>query len=267
MSRVFFGFLVRRYRVALLLCMLVPLVLGLASGALFTSYQRDWPMLRMLTMMSVWMGGDVPREFPLAMHFTMSFWHPLSMTVLVLAGALAPLAVPAADRGQGSLDLLLATPLERGRMVRTVFVFTLACAPVLGAAPLAGAWLGAATQGVAGDLPMGAFLLASLDAAALVVCVGCLALLVSVMARDRGQATIWFIALISVFVVLDIGSTMLRAEDWIAWLHWLTPTGYYRPRDLALGRGNAPRDIAVLLGLGVVLAAVAWRLQIRRRSA
>jgi putative exporter of polyketide antibiotics len=189
------------------------------------------------------------------------------MTVMIVAGGLAPIAVPAADRGRGSLDLLLATPLDRGRMICTTFVFTLASAPVVGAAPLAGAWLGAATQGMAGDLPARAFLLAGLSAAALVVCFGCLALLVSVLAVDRGRATIWFIALTSGFVMLDIGSTVLRAEDWIEWLHWLTPTGYYRPRDLALGKGDAGRDIAVLLGLGTTFAVLAWCLQIRRRSA
>ena len=121
-NRALLAFILRRHRFALIACWVVPVLIALAVGLIYPTYAKEREAIERLTkFFGQFFGGDVidllsPKGF-----LTLPFQHPLTLLMLAISAAAAPLAMPAGDRGRGALDMLLATRLSRSSLGRTVF--------------------------------------------------------------------------------------------------------------------------------------------------
>ncbi|MEZ6197303.1 MAG: ABC transporter permease subunit [Planctomycetota bacterium] len=261
------GFLFRRHRLATGLCYVVPVLIGLVVGFLYPTYAPQREALKVFKYATRFLGQGQMDLFSAEGAFSLPFQHPLCLLALGLAAALAPLALPAGERGRGALDLLLASPLERGTLVRTLVLHEFLVALGVGAASLIGAWSGAMWAGESGTLTPERYLVLTALVASLALALGAIASWISVEARDRGQAALVYGVAMGVFFILDVAARMWRDGEWLG---WLTPFGYLRParilttEDLASVAG---RDLGVLLAVATVGFGLAIARQARRRSA
>lgn len=260
-----FRFLWRRHRAAVLAVAAVPVLIGLAAGFVYdeTAGQRDllrklleaFPKFRRATDTET-LDFLSPAGF-----FNTAFRHPLTFLSFALAAGIPAIITPAGDRGRGVLDLLLAAPLSRGALVRTVAAVVFLAALPLGLAPFCGAAAGALSVGRLGELPLARFALASANAAAFGACLGAVALRLSVGARDGAVATVRFAAFFIAAMLLDAFSMLWEGG---AFLRWFTPAGYYRASEIVAGKSSPALSFGVLLGVAFLSAWSAVRAAERR---
>jgi hypothetical protein len=267
--------LARRYALGCGLTALVPIVLGLVAGNLWPQYREQFAALDKFTAMKfvrVFLRDDLIPPQSSTFLFQLPFMHPVTMLALIVAMALPTLAWPAGARGRGTLDLVLATPLERGTLVATTFVFTLPFALLHAAAPLLGTWLGGTLAGVADELPFALFFQVSFESFALALFFSGLALLLSVGLAPRralrgpeaGGALAALACVVLWSLLAEIVATMWTRASW---LKGVTPFGWFEPPQVLAGVTSPWRDGGVLLASGLLCAALAWRNERARRSA
>jgi hypothetical protein len=275
MSGPLLALLLRRYGLACALTAAVPVLLGVVAGELWPQYRDQFATIEKFGVMKLvrsFLRSDLIPSDSSTFVFQLPFVHPVSMLALIVAMALPTLAWPAGARGRNVLDLMLSTPLRRGELVATTFVFTLPFALLHALAPLLGVALGAARADVLRDLPLAAFLRVSGESFALGVFFSGLATLLSVGLRPRrlnrapeaGQALASLAAVVLWSLLAEVVATMWEPARWLK--HW-TPFGWFEPPLVLSGATSALRDGSVLAGAGIAFLALAIRNQRARRSA
>jgi ABC-type transport system involved in multi-copper enzyme maturation permease subunit len=259
-------FMARRHGLAIALSVLIPVLLGLVGGMLYPSFigerQVISTLLKTFKIAKLLGLGELDFLSP-GGFFLLTFTHPLSLTALALAPAIPAMSLPAGERTRGSLELLLATRLERWKLVSAVALFILPVAVVAGSMPWVGSVLGVTLAGVADEAPLGTYALISANAAVLSLFLGSVALLFSVTARERGAATGRYVAFIVLAVLLEFGSNLWSEGNRLL---YLTPFGYYDAKGLVLGTADSWRNFLVLAGGALLLGAAAATCAQRRRS-
>lgn len=262
--RVMMGLLLRRHRVSLPLLLLVPIVVGVVSGLIYPEMRQERELIERIPFIAQMMqSGRVSALSPEAI-FSFPFQHPLSLILYVIYPAIPPLCLLSGERGRGGLQLLLATPLERRSIVDAAALFVLVGLPLLALAPLLGAMLGAGLSDEWSSLAWSRFGLVGINAMALGLFWGTLALLISVTAADRGVASLRLGAAVVVAFALDSAARLTPKLDHLG--DW-TPFGYLRPADVV---GGSSEWIAASVGLSafaLVFYLAARELQHRRRDA
>ena len=264
-NRVLFELLVRRHRLSTSLTLLVPSLIGVGVGVVYPQYRDLRKLAEAFKFANRFYGGEQLDLLSPAGSFGFPFQHPLSVTALIIATAIPAMAFPAGERGRGALDLVLATPLERRKLVGTVFSFQALIAPLAALSCMAGAVFGGSLAGVADQLPWGRYAVVAGVYAALGFALGGMALWVSVRSRERSSATFGYGAMMTLFMIID---TVARLWPKGTWLGYLTPLGYLRPAAV-IARGDfgvAYRDGAMLLVMAAAFYVAAFRRQSRRRS-
>lgn len=266
MSGVLLGFLLRRHRLSVGLSLLVPIALGVVIGLLYPTYADARKLLEVFKLSTRFFGGEDMDLFSPSGSFSLPFQHPLCLLDLALIAGIATLALPAGERGRGGLDLLVATPLSRTRLMATVTVFSALAALLIGISGEIGAMLGATIADAADAVSPGRYALVALVSAALCFCLSGIALLVSAASRDRGQASLIYGVVVFVIFVTDVVARLWTKG---AWLGWYTPYGYLRPSRV-LGEGGVAlglRDAGALTAAALVLHATAALVAARRARA
>ncbi|MCA9321851.1 MAG: ABC transporter permease subunit [Planctomycetes bacterium] len=268
-NRVLFRLLFRRHRLAMGLSALVPLLIGGLIGAVFPTYERERALAQMAKLFKFsdrLMGGEQMSLFSSEGALSLCFQHPFVMMAAIVLAAIPALGLPAGERNRGALDMVLATPLRRSEMVRTVALLQALTGPWLGLAALMGTGV-AYTLGKPGaPNNWAAFPVLALDLAALVMVLAALALLISVRAADRSRASLIYGLCAFGAALWDIVTRFWRE---IGTLSRLGPFGYVRPAEVLARSGGVVRglgDAAVLLSLAFVLWWLAVRSEDRRRS-
>jgi ABC-type transport system involved in multi-copper enzyme maturation permease subunit len=261
-----FGFMARRHRLGIGLAILIPIIMGVVVGILFPTYAPQREAFKVFKFAARFLGQGQIDPFGAESTFSLPFQHPLCLLEIAVVAGIAAMALPAGERGRGSLDLLLATPLERGTLMRTLIIFQIFVAGLAASAALFGALFGAWFGEAWSEIPLDRFLALGGIVAALTAFLAGLATWISVEARDRAQATLHYGIAVGVFFLLDVAARMWMDGQWLG---WLTPYGYLRPPRViaAEGLGIALRDAGVLLAGATLFFGVAtWR-QVNRRHA
>lgn len=258
------AFLWRRHRFALCVCLLLPLLLGVLTGTIYPEIRAQREALEAIPFVGQFLQSAFVSPFSPISIFSLPYQHPLMYVMLAVYPSIPALGMPAAERGRGGLELLLASPLERGTLVTSLAVFVLMTAPLLLCASFAGTLIG----GVLGDaldaLPLARYWLAGLNCAALMAAWGGAAALISVVSDRRGSATLTYAAVVATAFVFDSAAKLAPTLGWLA--DW-TPYGYIRPADIAGGSSAWRIHSLALAGLAVVLFGLARWLQMRRTDA
>lgn len=182
------------------------------------------------------------------------FQHPLVL-VATIAFVVVAATVPAAERESGFLDLVLASPVSRGRYLAPVLALAAVGAVVFPVALLAGAAVGLA---LVVDDPSGTtwttFLPAALLMTLLLLAVAGLTLLVVAGAERRGPVAGRVAALLFVLYWIDVLAFLwepLERIERFSPFHWYRPVDAMRAGSTGVGAG------AVLGGIFVVATVLA----------
>lgn len=233
-------------------------VWALATGLLATMYAAFYPQMTADTAASVpdAMNGFGMDDMSSAAGYLQGPVFGLLVPLLAtFYGAATGARMISADEESGHLDLLLAHPVGRTRLLLQRFAALAAGAAVIAAAVLAGL-LAVRTSADLGSVSAGGFAAQAAHLALLTLLFGGLATGIGA-ATGRGRAPVFGItAGIGVAAYAINGfAPQIGAE----WLRNLTPFHYYIGGE-PLRNGFRPVDAAVLAGVTLlVMAAGAWR--------
>ncbi|MFJ6384025.1 ABC transporter permease subunit [Kitasatospora sp. NPDC092039] len=205
--------------------------------------------------------GDVSiASYPglLGAGLTHPFWIALQLTVIGSLGA----AAVAADVEAGTIELLMTRPVSRRRLLAERTGALVAATVLLNAAATLTLALGVAFSArLRAAVPVSAVFTAGLLGCALAFCLTGPVLAVSALSRRRAHVIGAAVAIGAVGFALNFVA--------LAWsparpLRYLSPFHYYAPGDV-LGHGGVPwAAFGVLLGVGLLGLAAAFRLLERR---
>lgn len=191
-------------------------------------------------------------SFPSAVAF--GFQHPLvlvaAMAVVIVVGT-----VPARERESGFLDLILARPVPRARYLAASLGLIVLATLLIPLALLLAVVVGLRFVDGTGELPWTHYTPSAAALAPLLLVVGAYTLLASSIARRRGVASGWAVALTLSFYWLDF---MAGFWEVLRPVRWLSPFTYYDPVRAAVGTGLGWRDPLVLLGSALLLTIAAF---------
>jgi len=212
------------------------------------------------------MFADLPREFaalikvqsglPLGndpnAYLTLGYYHPIFLVLGSAAAISIGSQALAGEVDRGTILYLLARPLHRWQVVVSKGAVILPATALVAAGAMAGTTLGTMLIGV--DIETRRFVLAAINAWALFIAIGAIALLCSTLANSTGQAAGWAItfAMISFFVdfLADLWEPIRRVEP-------LSIFNHYDPSQV-VATGSLPADdLAFLLGLAVFATMLA----------
>lgn len=182
------------------------------------------------------------------------FQHP----VIVMAAAafvIVACTIPAGERDDGLLDLVLARPVTRRQYLTGSVAVALVGAAVLPAALFAGLVVGLATVDGPGEMAAGRYLIAVGGLVALLLCITGIALLLGASAARRGPAAARTVGLLIGLYLLDVFGQRLV---WLEWLRWLSPFRYFRPVNAVVLGEPSLAQLAVLVAAGALTGAAAF---------
>jgi len=215
-------------------------------------------------------GGEISLFRPTDM-LSIGYVHPLVQTILCIWAIGRAAGAIAGEIDRGTMELLLAQPLARNRVVLAHFVVDLLTIPILCLSLWGGNWLGAWLVGIL-ELGAGAdssklavdpriFAPAMASVAALLFAVSGYTMWLSARGRFRGRVlSLAVLVTLLQFLVNAVG----QLWDTIEFLRPWTVFYYYQPQHAILSRGSPGEDlanVAVLLavgGVGYALALVAF---------
>jgi ABC-2 type transport system permease protein len=187
--------------------------------------------------------------------------HPIA---LAIGGAAAIVLASRAVAGEieaGTLELVLSQPITRTRYLAGQALFGLGGLAALSLAGALAAWLGQRVYGIEALGPRTLIALAAnfflLQAAWFA-----LTLLFSVLGREAGRvASAAFLAALLSYLVQVVAGLWPKA----AFLLPYSPNAYYDPRVILRGGAVPVKSVAVLGGLALLCALLAWA-RFRRRD-
>jgi ABC-2 type transport system permease protein len=217
-------------------------------------------------IMQTLMGGAEISIFRPTDMLSIGYVHPLVQTILCIWAVGRASGAIAGELDRGTMELLLAQPLPRWRILLAHFVVDVLVIPVLCLSLWAGNWLGAWLVGVldlgaAPDSPRLAvdprlFAPALASVAALVFAVSGYTMWLSACGRFRARVLgVAVLATLVQFLINAVG----QLWDAIAFLRPYTVFYYYQPQRAILGRGSAAEDLASL-GVLAAVGAVGYGL-------
>ena len=187
---------------------------------------------------------------------------PLTKLVLAVFAMSLPASAIAGELERGTLDLLLARPLRRYKLLLGSGLALPLAAFMLGGCMLLGTVVGARIGGIGGEVIWGNFGWMALNTIALVLAMSGLGYLFSVLARRAGQAAGWTGGLIAGMFFVEWFATMWdKVEPFTP----LSLFHYYQPSQIISGTPNWWVNITVLL-VEAVMAFVAAMIIFSRRD-
>jgi putative exporter of polyketide antibiotics len=193
---------------------------------------------------------------------TLGFYEPL-IVLLIVQFAVYVATEPAGDVESGLVDLVLARPIARHRlMTRSLIVVTIASIafPLIMAVSLWANLHWLAPGDVAWPEARVVLLLA-MHLTAVAWCFGGAGLTAAAWSRRRGAAQAFIgIGAVALYLMDFVGDAWAR----VSWLAWLSPFHHFHGAQILAGATHPVRDLGVLFGLGFVGAGVGyWKFQQR----
>ncbi len=254
------GILFRRtwaaQRIRLLVLMLALVAWGFLLPVVYATFGKEVEALarsgtfaNVFDILSRYTGGNV---FSVQGTGALGLVHPIALALVAIQVVGFAAAAVAGERQRGTLEVLLARPLERRVLYATLLAATVLFAALTEAAVLGGIVAGALLFRVAGDLRPTDIALCWLNAVALFGALGAISLAASVSFDRLGPAMGIALGVTIVGYAAEFLGTLWPDA---AWLRVASPFRYFEPTRILAGTFE-PRDLLVLGA--VFVAAVAW---------
>ena len=243
-------------RLRLALVMLALAVWGFLLPVVYATFGKEIGALvqsgtfaNVFEIVARFTGGDV---FSMRGTVALGLVHPIALALVTIQVVGFAAAAVAGERQRGTLEVLLARPLERRALHATLLVATVLFAALTEAAVLGGIVAGALLFGVAGDLHAIDIALCWLNAVVLFGALGAISLAASVSFDRAGPALGIALGVTLVGYTVEFLGTLWPDA---AWLRPLSPFRYFEPTRILAG--TFERADLVVLG-AIFAAAVAW---------
>ena len=243
-------------RVRLSLVMIALAIWGFLLPVVYATFGSEMGALasnpafaNVFDVMSRFTGGDV---FSISGTVALGLVHPIALALVAIAVIGFAAGAVAGERQRGTLEVLLARPLERRALYATLLVAMLLFAALAEVAILAGIVAGAALFGVAAGLRTIDLALCWLNGVALFGALGAVALAASVSFDRVAPAMGIALGVTIVGYAVDFLGTLWPNA---AWLLPISPFRYFEPTRILAGTFD-PLDMLVLAAL--FAAAVGW---------
>ncbi len=254
------GILFRRtwaaQRVRLLLVMLALATWGFLLPVVYATFGNEMGALvksaafaSVFNVISRFTGGDV---FSISGTVALGLVHPIALALVAIPVIGFAAGAVAGERQRGTLEVLLARPLERRVLYATLLAATVLFAALAEMAVLAGIVAGAVLFNVAADLRAADVALCWVNGVALFGALGAIALAASVSFDRVGPAMGVALGVTIIGYAIDFLGTLWPDA---AWLRPISPFRYFEPTRILTGTFD-PLDLLVLGA--VFAAAVAW---------
>jgi ABC-2 type transport system permease protein len=240
----------------LLLVMIALAIWGFLLPVVYATFGNEMGALarspafaNVFDVMSRFTGGDV---FSISGTVALGLVHPIALALVAIPVIGFAAGAVAGERQRGTLEVLLARPLERRVLYVTLLAATLLFAALAEVAVLAGILAGAVLFGVAADLQAADMALCWLNGVALFGALGAIALAASVT-FDRAAPAMGIALGVTIvgYAINFLGTLWPNA----AWLLPISPFRYFEPTRILAGTFD-PLDLLVL---GAIFAvAVGW---------
>lgn len=221
-------------------------------------YTTFSPMLKELVN-----SGIVPRQlmsfgsgdfFSLTGAIAFGMQHPITIALVAIFALWSPVAAIAGERERGTLEVLLARPLSRRRLLASVALAVGVIVAVMVAALLAGTMIGIGIEGVGSEVDLARMPLVWLNGFLLWTSFGAFALAASATFDRAGPAIGLSLAYLLVAYFLVILGSLWEAA---AWTQTYSLFNYFQVQDWLNGTGSW-FDIGLLVVTTVVPLAWAW---------
>jgi ABC-2 type transport system permease protein len=190
----------------------------------------------------------------------LGFVHPIPIVLVAILAVGLPAAALAGERQRGTLEVLLARPISRGRVYLTALGATALFVAVAIAADVAGVVAGAAAFDILAELPSGGLAAAALNAVLLYAALGAIALALSASFDRLAPAlgiTLGFAVL--AYAVEFLGTVWPDLAGLRPWSLF----HYFQPAEILTGDAD-PGDLAVLAAVALAATAAGLRVFSRR---
>jgi beta-exotoxin I transport system permease protein len=221
-------------------------------------YTTFSPMLKQLVN-----SGIVPTQllsfgsgdfFSLTGAIAFGMQHPISIALVAIFALWSPIAAIAGEREGGTLEVLLARPISRRRLLASIAVAVGLVVAVMVAALLAGTALGIAIEGVGSEVNLGRMPIVWLNGFLLWTSFGAFALAASSTFDRSGPAIGLSLAYLLIAYFLEILGSLWQAASWTqAWSLF----HHFQVKDWLNGTGSWS-DIGLLALTTLVPLAWAW---------
>jgi ABC-2 type transport system permease protein len=255
------GILFRRtwaaQRTRLLLLMLGLAVWGFLLPVVYATFGKEVGALvrsgafaNVFEVVSRFTGGDV---FSIRGTVALGLVHPIALTMVTIQVVGFAAVAVAGERQRGTLEVLLARPLERRVLHATMLAAMLLFAALTEGAVLGGIVAGAVFSGEAADLPAVGVGLCWLNGVALFAALGAFALAASVSFDRPGPALGIALGVTIVGYAMEFLGTLWPDA---AWIRVYSPFRYFQPTRILADRFE-PGDLLVLAAVFAASVAVA----------
>ncbi len=210
------------------------------------SYIRQLPQF-----VKAMIGQDLMDVISLTAIDAFAYLHPISLAVLVAFAVMLPSWVLVGQIDRGTVELVLATPVSRKKILGTTILAGIVGGALLIGSMLLGTWVGVKTTRLPEVFLFDRILVCALNLYAMYLVLLSASVLFSVMTSLRGTAVGWAIG-------SCVGAYLIHfLSEWWTWVQkvsFIGPLYYFRPIKIAAGHyENLPKDIGVLLAVSVVL--------------
>lgn len=193
---------------------------------------------------------------------SLGYFH-LAIMISLLGLAIAIATMPTSEVETGFMDLILARPVARHRVITRSILLLVASLMFVLAMMMAGTWCGLITLAPKEASIPGSDLIFSLaiNIGLLALSWGGIAMAIGAASRRRAVAgaITGFLALVT--FLLDYIARAWEPAEAVA---WLSPFRYYSPLDLVMGQTIQPRNLLVLAGIALAGFAIAYFVFSRR---
>lgn len=179
--------------------------------------------------------------------------------IFLIFGIAAGARAIAGEEQNGTMDILMAQPISRTRIVLDKFAAMASTTVMLALMLLAGLLLGGLAVGMPINLPR--LVATTLLTALFGLAFGAIAFMLGAWARGKGRA-MGIASTVAVTTFLLNG--LAPMVDWLSGFRWLSPWHWFA-RSAPIKHGLAPEDVAVLGGI-TLLALLASVPLFRRRE-
>jgi ABC-2 type transport system permease protein len=217
-------------------------------------------------------GGENISMFRVRDALTIGYVHPVIQAILCIWAVGRSAGAIAGEIDRGTMELLLAQPVPRSRLVLAHFCVDCITIPILCSSLWAGNWLGRWLVGVQDDGPLPGlpgpiispmiFLPSLANVAALVFALSGFTMWLSARGRFRGRVLGLAVFLVLLQFLINVIGQLL---DQVAWMRPFTVFYYYQPQQIilnakwnvSLGTGWSGKLSQPLFSVNVIVVLVA----------
>jgi len=243
--------------IGLLQYLIISILISLDFINLVANFVRQLP-----APIQQFLGEEFFARFSLQGAMAFGYNHPFVLVLIGFIAIMLPAKHIAGQIENGSMELLIALPLERSKVIISLIVVCLSALALAVLGGWCGTLLGMMVFPGSRLVPFGIFIQIGLNLWLLMVCVSSYTLMISSLCNEGGRTATIAAVLTLLFYFINY---IAGINENLRFLISLNIFGYYEPMKIISGGAHFTRDILILSTLSLLFfSAAIWHF--RRRD-